>query len=454
MKYIVIKIFIKKIATDKKFRRNNEMLSEKIKILRLMRFSAIALQVIVHCLQGSLNASSSAASETLSKFNSNLYKDTPYLDAVRHGDILEIQQFLSDPLLDINQQNSSGETDLMLVLAMIAIYGQCRDKGLKKAQDIFNLLMQQPKRDWNLRNNNGETALWQATSLRLWECFNALLQVEAVDPNIPDQKGFTPLTLLIEMRKGSRNDPDKASLLEIIKCLLQCERVDVNQEGDGGITPLILVIKLQDGLLLSAFLECRRFSLVACQSHSLLQHLGNPQGSQFPRNTSRLFPLEVAWKQYAYSDRHFLPIFDLIYQRILSDVDMELMRYLKQVKERLSQLSDVNSTICDAQDILQTIAALYETPVVIKSYECCSDDILIKAIRYKINFISNLIEDKNLPLVLTMKRMSQLGKIVTQLEQFLICRNQQNLELLKDALYQELDNYEYKGYLKKQLKKL
>jgi ankyrin repeat protein len=80
--------------------------------------------------------------------------DTWYLQAVRTGNLEVVQFYLTNPDLDFNVVDADGNTDLML-----AIIGGGQTEWGANYREIFNLIVQCGRRNWNLQNRRGETAL-------------------------------------------------------------------------------------------------------------------------------------------------------------------------------------------------------------------------------------------------------------------------------------------------------
>jgi ankyrin repeat protein len=180
--------------------------------------------------------------------------DTEYLRAVRAGNLEMVRLFLANQLLDFNAQDNEGNTDLM-----IALRGGWHRGREPNCWEIFNLIVQRGRRNWNLRDTAGETALLLAVRLGLMEAVDALLQIDAVDPNIPGRDGITPLIAAI----GNVFEPQELRI-GMALLLITCPRVNVNQRGADG--KLSLQIALEAGLPPELFEAICRRSLEGCDA--------------------------------------------------------------------------------------------------------------------------------------------------------------------------------------------
>ncbi|MDR1590865.1 MAG: ankyrin repeat domain-containing protein [Puniceicoccales bacterium] len=173
--------------------------------------------------------------------------DTFYLKAVRIGDGIAVKLFLDNPYLNFDGTDNQGNTDLML-----AIKGGDKDEWGSNYRTIFNLIIQHVNRNLNLQNRRGQTALLLAIGWGRIDAIDTLLKNPAVDPNIPNGDGTTPLIAAI----GNTFVP-LALRVDMGLRLINHPRVNVNQRGTDNKLPLQIAFEAK---LLPQFsnLICRR----------------------------------------------------------------------------------------------------------------------------------------------------------------------------------------------------
>jgi hypothetical protein len=96
--------------------------------------------------------------------------DTWYLQAVRTGDLEEVQRCLANLRLDLNVVDNDRNTDLML-----AIIGGGAVEWEANYREIFNLIVRRKERNFDAQNRRGETALLLAVRLGRVEAVEALM---------------------------------------------------------------------------------------------------------------------------------------------------------------------------------------------------------------------------------------------------------------------------------------
>jgi hypothetical protein len=170
--------------------------------------------------------------------------DDWFLRAVRNGNEAEVRSFFKNPNLNINAQNDRKNT-----APMLAIQGGKQEVWGKNYQAIFNLLNAMPGIDWNLQNDQGQTALLNAIGWGRLDACKAILQKPDVNPNIASAQG-SPLVAAImcqfqELALALTNDP----------------RVNVTQRGGDGKLPLQIVSETGLGLNSTLFNAIMRRTL-------------------------------------------------------------------------------------------------------------------------------------------------------------------------------------------------
>jgi hypothetical protein len=173
--------------------------------------------------------------------------DTYYLQAVRIGDLGAVRHYLTDPHLDLSVVDVARNTDLMLV-----IKGGEQDAWGANYREIFNLIVQRKNRNWNLQNLRGQTALSSTVGWGREEAFKALLQIDAVDPDIPNIDRATPLLIAI----ANTLIPIELRVNMSLQ-LINHPRVNVNQRGTDNKLPLQVAFEAGFGEQLANAI-CRR----------------------------------------------------------------------------------------------------------------------------------------------------------------------------------------------------
>ena len=119
------------------------------------------------------------------------------------------------PEIDVNLQNSGGETALMNASAL----GQT---------EIVRMLLERPEIDVNLQNPRGDTALMRASQFGRTEIVKGLLERPEILVNLQDSGGWTALI------RASAN-----GRTEIVQMLLERPEIDVNLQNRWGRTALM-----------------------------------------------------------------------------------------------------------------------------------------------------------------------------------------------------------------------
>jgi hypothetical protein len=154
--------------------------------------------------------------------------DTWYLRAVREGNWDMVRWLLNNPRLNFNVVDNAGNTDLML-----AIKGGEQDDFGGNYQRIFDLILHRGNRNWNLQNSKGQTALFLTVGWGRLPCLEALLQIDGVDPNIPNIDQATPLIAAI----GNTFVSEGLRLAMALR-FINHPRIRVNQRGTENKLPL------------------------------------------------------------------------------------------------------------------------------------------------------------------------------------------------------------------------
>jgi ankyrin repeat protein len=158
--------------------------------------------------------------------------DTYYLSAVRNHNWDEFLLFQDDPGLNRNAQDNAGNTDLM-----IAIIGNGQDEWDSEDEAVFTLVVENPNREWNIRNNKRRTALYLSVAWGRMPAIEALLQIPEVDPNIPNFDDTPPLIAAI-----GNELVDVGLRTAMATQLIADPRTNVNQRGLNNITALLAAI--------------------------------------------------------------------------------------------------------------------------------------------------------------------------------------------------------------------
>ena len=144
---------------------------------------------------------------------------TPLVIACQRGNSAIVSRLVQVPGLDINHQNVGiGPGDLCggatpLYWALMA-----------KCSDIVNILVKQPKINYNLKTEVGETLAQAAVRAGNVRCVETLIAQESFDSwNVPDWRGDTPIMIAL-----------KESRTEFVKILANCPRVDLSCRDEGG----------------------------------------------------------------------------------------------------------------------------------------------------------------------------------------------------------------------------
>ncbi|XP_019638000.1 PREDICTED: ankyrin-3-like [Branchiostoma belcheri] len=140
---------------------------------------------------------------------------TPLHAAAIKGDVSRLMRLLAPKDIDINKQDSQGDTALMLAIR-------------NKKEDVAMLLLSDGASHWSF-NLNGEAAIHEAATNGLAALITNLVEYGA-DPELQSRDGWTPLMKAV-----------KADELETVRALLEKGNANPNTKSDsGGLTPLHL----------------------------------------------------------------------------------------------------------------------------------------------------------------------------------------------------------------------
>jgi len=134
--------------------------------------------------------------------------NTPLIQAILDGDMIEINQLIENPNVDKNAKNNRGYTPLNQVIIL---------NNVPAAVALI-----ESDADLNSISKRGYTLLNHTINLGRTDMFKLLINAGA-NPNLPDDEGVFPLTLAVH--KGN------AKMLRII---VQAHGFDINIEGDQG----------------------------------------------------------------------------------------------------------------------------------------------------------------------------------------------------------------------------
>ncbi|MDR2371687.1 MAG: ankyrin repeat domain-containing protein [Puniceicoccales bacterium] len=236
------------------------------------------------------------------KIPNDPYGDTWYLQAVRSGNLEAVRCYLSNSHLNLNETDNDRNTDLML-----AIRGGEQDEWRPEYREIFNLIVQRRNRNWNLQNKTKkQTALLLAVGWGRLEALDALLQIDEIDPNIPNIDNTTPLIAAINNYLVS---PEVREAM--IGKLLNNPQVDVNRPTLNNVTPLFAAI---------GNVNVSPYSRVS----TALQLINHPRVNVNLRGTGGILPI-----QFAYVSGFAPQLSNAICRRSLVDYDMAVKNEAK-----------------------------------------------------------------------------------------------------------------------------
>ncbi|MDR0740526.1 MAG: ankyrin repeat domain-containing protein [Puniceicoccales bacterium] len=280
--------------------------------------------------------------------------DTWYLQAVRMGNLKGVRIYLTSPHLNFNAVDNDGNTDLML-----AIRGGEQDEWGPNYRAIFNLLIQHRNRNWNLQNTRRQTALLLTVGWGRLEALDALLQIDEIDPDIPNIDNATPLIAAINNYLVS---PEVREAM--IGKLLNNPRVDVNRPTLNDVTPLFAAI---------GNVNVSPYSRVSMA----LQLINHPRVNVNLRGTGGILPI-----QFAYVSGFAPQLSNAICRRSLVDYDMAVKNEAKTLMGLL-----VHGMNDQALFMIQHL--LVDPRVNVNDYYHCPINQLVDASRRKIHFILN-----------------------------------------------------------------
>ncbi|XP_078700807.1 uncharacterized protein LOC144927327 [Branchiostoma floridae x Branchiostoma belcheri] len=140
---------------------------------------------------------------------------TPLHAAAIKGDVSRLMRLLAPKDIDINKQDSQGDTALMLAIR-------------NKKEEAAMLLLSDGASHWSF-NMKGEAAIHEAATNGLAALITNLVEYGA-DPELQSRDGWTPLMNAV-----------KADELETVRALLEKGNANPNTKSDsGGLTPLHL----------------------------------------------------------------------------------------------------------------------------------------------------------------------------------------------------------------------
>lgn len=138
------------------------------------------------------------------------------MQSARFGHWEEVRYFLNFHHLDINAQDSHGNTLLMVATQ-------------KKAYHVLSKLLKSPSIKPNIQNNGGDTALIDATYNNDIASVRLLLKNPNTNPNIQNRCKYTAL-----IYAAMRNH------LALLKLLLSHKEIDPNIQNNGDDTALLI----------------------------------------------------------------------------------------------------------------------------------------------------------------------------------------------------------------------
>jgi NTE family protein len=136
--------------------------------------------------------------------------------AVLDEDVEKIKELLQDPRIDVNIQDDNGDTPLHLTLC-------ARYPSPSHRKEMFQLLIEHPDIDVNIQNKVGDTPVHHAITLFSGEI------LRKTTPNLRGRNGFTLLHIAANF-----------GYLEIASILLENPKTDVNIQTEKGDTALLL----------------------------------------------------------------------------------------------------------------------------------------------------------------------------------------------------------------------
>jgi ankyrin repeat protein len=158
----------------------------------------------------------------------------PLASAAESGHVGAVEAFLKTGRFEINTPLRYGyRSDKAPLLSIAAKAGQ---------MGVVDLLLSQPGIDARQTDNQGQTPLAIAASRAATAIVKRLLAVKGVDPNVQDTKGQTPLHMAVECYNS----------LDTVEALLRAEHIRPDLANDQGRTPLSVLCGSPDNITLEA----------------------------------------------------------------------------------------------------------------------------------------------------------------------------------------------------------